>query len=123
MGGTDDPSNLITVNLKQHANLHRILYEVHKKQEDWLAWKGLSASISKEEVIKMKQILSNKNRVVTEKQKQKTANTLSKTWKITSPDGETFIVKNLYRWCLDRNISSANMSRNQVRGWSCQKIA
>ena len=172
MGGTDDPSNLITVTTAQHANLHRILYEVHGKQEDWLAWKGLSGAIGKEEIIaeamligakkpkseQMKSKLSafrktfkyseeskrkismakkgsklteehkrkvslNHRRYQPESQKQKVAEKLSRSYQITNPDGKTFIIKNLSKFCRENNLDQGNMSRNHVRGWSCQKIA
>jgi len=173
MGGTDDPSNLITVTIEQHANLHRLLYEVHGKKEDWLAWKGLSGAIGKEEIIKQailigakkpqteegkrkisafrktfkygeeskrkismsqkKKNLSSehyrwvgsqrKNFKQPESQKQKVAEKLSRSYQITNPDGETFVIKNLSKFCRENNLDQGNMSRNQVRGWSCQKIA
>jgi hypothetical protein len=51
MGGTDDPENIILVTPEEHADAHRILYENHGKIEDYLAWKGLSGIIGKEEII------------------------------------------------------------------------
>lgn len=42
MGGTDDPSNLLTVNIALHALLHKILWEEHGRWQDYAAWKGLS---------------------------------------------------------------------------------
>lgn len=51
MGGTDDPGNIILVTPGEHANEHRILYEKYGKIEDYLAWKGLSGLIGKEEII------------------------------------------------------------------------
>ena len=52
MGGTDAPSNLIELTPKQHASAHKKLYEKYGKEEDYLAWKGLSGHIGKEEIIK-----------------------------------------------------------------------
>lgn len=52
MGGTDDPSNLIKLTIEEHAEAHRLLWEQYEKQEDRLAWLGLSGMISKEELIK-----------------------------------------------------------------------
>lgn len=51
MGGTDDPSNLIELTIEEHADAHRKLYEQHGKREDYLAWKGLSGKIGKEEIM------------------------------------------------------------------------
>jgi hypothetical protein len=59
MGGTDDPSNLITVTPEQHANLHRILYEVHGHWQDYSAWKGLSGQSSGYEIQQMIRRLAN----------------------------------------------------------------
>jgi hypothetical protein len=52
MGGTDDKSNLIELNVEEHAEAHRILYEEHGKKEDYLAWKGLTGQIDKEDILK-----------------------------------------------------------------------
>ena len=52
MGGTDDPGNLISLTPEEHAEAHRILYENYGKIEDYLAWKGLSGFIGKEDIIK-----------------------------------------------------------------------
>lgn len=52
MGGTDDPSNLVDLTVEQHAEAHRLLYEEHGKEEDRLAWLGLSGQIGKEELIR-----------------------------------------------------------------------
>ena len=41
-GGTDNPSNLIELTLGEHANAHKKLFEQYGRQEDFLAWKGLS---------------------------------------------------------------------------------
>lgn len=45
MGGTDDPSNLILVNIALHAFLHKILWDEYGLVEDFLAWKGLSGQM------------------------------------------------------------------------------
>jgi len=50
-GGTDDPSNIVKLTVAEHAEAHRVLYEKHGKKEDWLAWKGLTGEVGKEEII------------------------------------------------------------------------
>ena len=50
MGGTDDPSNLITLTVEEHALAHKKIYEEHGKREDYLAWKALSKQIGNEEI-------------------------------------------------------------------------
>jgi len=52
MGGTDDPSNLELLSVDEHADRHRVLYETHGKHEDYIAWKGLSGKIGKDEIMK-----------------------------------------------------------------------
>jgi hypothetical protein len=49
MGGSDDPSNLKKVTVEQHAEEHRLLWEKHNLQEDYIAWKALSGQITSEE--------------------------------------------------------------------------
>jgi hypothetical protein len=50
MGGSDDPSNLISVNITLHAFLHKILYEQYGHWEDLVAWKTLSGQINNAEI-------------------------------------------------------------------------
>ena len=50
MGGSDDDDNKVELTVEEHAEAHRVLYEKHGKREDWLAWKGLTEQIGKEEI-------------------------------------------------------------------------
>lgn len=52
MGGTNDPGNIKSLSIEEHAEAHRLLYEEHGKIEDRLAWLGLSGMIGREEIIK-----------------------------------------------------------------------
>ena len=49
MGGTDDPSNLIELTTKEHAEAHRKLWEEHHNEYDRIAWQCLSGQIGNEE--------------------------------------------------------------------------
>lgn len=49
-GGSDDPKNLASLTVQEHAEAHRLLYEKHGRREDYLAWKGLEKQIGKEEI-------------------------------------------------------------------------
>lgn len=51
MGGTDDPSNIILLSIEEHAEAHKVLYEKYGKQEDKIAWQGLSGLVSKSELM------------------------------------------------------------------------
>ena len=57
-GGTDDPSNIVELTIEQHAEAHRKLYEEYGRQEDYLAWKGLSGQIGMDELIREKASLN-----------------------------------------------------------------
>lgn len=61
MGGSDDPSNLISLSIADHAEAHRQLYETHGQREDWVAWKALAGSIDKEQLIFEKCSMGGKN--------------------------------------------------------------
>ena len=50
-GGTDDPNTLVRLTIEEHAEAHKILYETYGREEDRIAWLGLSGSIGKEELI------------------------------------------------------------------------
>ena len=52
MGGTDDPSNLVELTIEEHAEAHKKLYEEYGREEDKIAWMGLSGQIGKEEITK-----------------------------------------------------------------------
>ena len=69
MGGTDDPSNLIELTVKEHAEAHKALYEEHGHIEDYCAWKGLEGTIGKEEIVRL--LMDPTGRVHTEETKQK----------------------------------------------------
>jgi NUMOD3 motif len=49
-GGTDDPSNLIELSVEEHALAHKNLWEEHGREEDRVAWLGLSNQIGKQEI-------------------------------------------------------------------------
>lgn len=51
MGGSNDPSNLKTVTIPEHAEEHRLLYEEHGHWQDYVAWKCLSGQISNAEAV------------------------------------------------------------------------
>lgn len=51
-GGTDDANNLIELTVAEHAEAHRVLYEIYGKKEDEVAWKCLSGIMSKQELVK-----------------------------------------------------------------------
>lgn len=52
-GGTDDPSNLVQLTLKEHAEAHRRLYEEFGRWQDKMAWEMLSGRKITEDARKM----------------------------------------------------------------------
>jgi len=157
MGGTDDPSNLIELTVEEHAEAHRILFEKYGRKEDELAWKGLAGIIGKEELlhelfvmsgkkskppanhkpnlgrkwsdeVKMNMSKATKGIKKTATHKQKISESNSRIWLITKPDGSSFQIKNLEKYCKENNLQSAKMSlvasgiRNHHKGYTCQKL-
>ena len=57
-GGNDTPDNLVLLTIEEHAEAHRILYEQYNRQEDYLAWKGLSGQIGNDELLLQKMSLN-----------------------------------------------------------------
>jgi len=49
MGGSNSPSNLILMTVKEHAQAHLELYNQHNKIEDWYAYQALSGQITSDE--------------------------------------------------------------------------
>lgn len=48
-GGTDDPSNLVSVTVEEHAELHLDLFLQYGRWQDWVACQMLSGIVGKEE--------------------------------------------------------------------------
>ena len=77
MGGTNDPSNLIKVNIPLHALLHKLLWEKHGHWQDEIAWKAISGQIPNAKInneIRKKRMIGNqlwKDRRHKEESKQK----------------------------------------------------
>lgn len=62
IGGSDDPSNLIEVSISEHAEIHKKMYEEHGRWQDYVAWKGLTGCINKEEIIREISSINGKKR-------------------------------------------------------------
>ena len=151
-GGTDDPSNLIELTIEEHAEAHRVLYELHNRWQDKMAWQLLSGQIGKEELlaeiaknrmtpeVRKKMSMTKRGRKLTEEhktkigigrtgklqpqsQKDKVSAALSKEWLITEPDGTSYEIKNLRQWCKQHNVDGGNlMSHGKSKGYKCQRI-
>ena len=51
IGGTNESSNIVKLTIEEHAEAHRILYELHGRWQDKTAWLGLLGLISKEDIM------------------------------------------------------------------------
>ncbi len=51
MGGTDDTTNIVELTIEEHAEAHRILYELNGKIQDKVAWMGLAKMAPMKELI------------------------------------------------------------------------
>ena len=157
MGGSNEPSNLVELSIDDHAKAHKKLWEEHGKIEDYVAWRGLAGLISKKELLhelfvlagkksrppighkanlgrkwsdeykqKMSSILS--GRIISKEWKNKISEGNSRDWKITNPNGETFIINNLQKFCSNNNLDSSKMSlvaagiRNHHKKYLCEKL-
>lgn len=138
-GGTDDSSNIVELTVEEHAEAHRILYEECGRKEDLCAWKGLSGQWTKFQVHnylrtgskhteetkqkisdakrgvrlteehKKKISASGKGKKQPESQKQKVADKLSIQWRITDPNGNSFIITNLCQFARERGLDQGNL--------------
>jgi len=50
-GGADNPTNLVEVSVTQHAMFHYCNWQLWGDKRDWLAWKGLTGEVGREEII------------------------------------------------------------------------
>jgi len=53
MGGSNDPSNIISLTILEHAEAHRLLWEQHKNKQDLWAWKMLSGKTDEGEEVRI----------------------------------------------------------------------
>ena len=130
-GGTDDPSNLVELTVKEHASAHKKLYEQYGRWQDKMAYESLLKLKPRHKITKeiqrqtglmsrgrklseqARKNISNgmKGLVRSETTKIKTSNTLAKEWIVTNPYGNELLVKNLYTYCKKNGLCSGNMSR------------
>ena len=90
--------------------------ESKKKMSD--AKIGKSISVEQKEKIRQ----SNIGKKQTAYQKQRAAETRQKKYMLTNPDGESFEVLNLSKFCKENGFNQANMFKSQIKGWTCKKI-
>lgn len=57
-----------------------------------------------------------------EHQKKVATETFSAEWIVTSPNGESFKIKNLRSFCRENNLDQGNLSRGSHKGWKSVKL-
>lgn len=69
-----------------------------------------------------------KTRTYSEDGRRRWLESHTKVYEVTSPDGETFLVKNLSEFCRQNGLTDANMNmvaagkRKTAKGWTCRKL-
>lgn len=58
----------------------------------------------------------------TDYQKQRVTETRQKKYMLTNPNGESFEILNLSKFCKENGFNQANMFKSQIKGWTCKKI-
>lgn len=58
----------------------------------------------------------------TDYQKQRAAETRQKKYQLTNPDGISFEVTNLSKFCRENGFDQGNMCASRTKGWTCKKI-
>ncbi len=59
--GVNDTDNICYLTTEQHAHVHLILFEMYNRENDRIAWLGLSSQIGEEEIIFLKNSVAHKN--------------------------------------------------------------
>jgi len=59
-GGSDAKENLVEVSVVQHAMFHYCNWRLWGEKEDWLAWRGLTGEVSKEDIVREARLLGGK---------------------------------------------------------------
>jgi len=70
-GGNDDPSNLVRLTVEEHAEAHRQLYEQYGREQDRIAWLGLSGQIDKQEAWRLAHAAGNVGKKQSEETREK----------------------------------------------------
>lgn len=58
-----------------------------------------------------------------EHQKQVVAEMRQKTYKLTDPNGNEFVITNLSKFCRENNLDQGNICANRTKGWTCIKVS
>ena len=118
MGGTDDPSNLEYITVKEHAERHKVLYLKYDKTQDYIAWKSLSEQIDKEELLRLTSSIGGKNnrgKPKTDEHKRKMSESASRSREPLSEVTKERISNSMMGNINSRNHSSKEDKEKQSR--------
>lgn len=146
MGGGNEPSNLIKVNVAVHAFLHKQLFLEHGHWQDELAWKALSGQVKGAEIALLKNRMKSLGTTIPPEQRIKIANSLRgrsrpnqslimknqqyrrKTYEITHPNGQKTIIIGLVEFCKENGLNAANLcqvskgKKKHHKNYTCKEI-
>jgi hypothetical protein len=94
-------------------------YSEESKKKMSLSKKGKNISIEHKENIRLSRIGTKQ----TDYQKQRASETKQKSYKLTDPNGNEFVITNLSKFCKENNLDQGNMCANRTKGWTCIKVA
>lgn len=141
----------IRLSVKKHAEAHKKLWMKHGHWKDYLAWKGLSGQYNKQDIVLFKlreagkytSSKYNQGRVHSDETKnrmrlaklgkhrskescEKQSSTCSKReYIITDSDNKKYIIRNLKKWSIERNLSSGhmfNLLNNKINFYKGYKV-
>lgn len=139
-GGSDDPSNIVSLTIKEHSDAHKTLYEQYGRWQDYLAWKGLEGIMNKEDIVKEKLLIcaslggkSWKGRKHSQKTKEKMSKSAKgrkpskaaliacmkylksdknkKSYRFINKNGQVYNIHGLQDFCMEHNLSKSAMSQ------------
>lgn len=151
-GGSDDPSNLVEVTPTQHAMFHYCEWKLWGNYKDFCAYKMILGDVKNPEFrkarvrafkdviveggrrwrennpdkVRERSIKANKSQ--REKLKKIGKEIGEQKWEVMLPSGETIIIKNMAKFCLENNLQKSKMTlvsqgeRKQHKGYKCRKI-
>jgi len=123
LNGVNNKNNIDCVTIQEHASIHYERWVYCGDWQDYVAWQGLSGQISTQEATLLAGKLGQINHIVSEQGRQSNIDKHSKNWLVTNPNGESFIIFNLFQFCRENNLQRQLMvwvaqgHRKHHKGW------
>lgn len=102
IGGAKGPTKEVTI--EEHAEIHRLMWKTEGRWQDYLAWKGLSGCIGKEEFIRIKCSLGGQ----------------TNKGKLKPKTSETLIQKYANGWTAAKGKTQSEESNEKRRKWNIE---